>query len=265
MSGTSGDDDTTVSDSGGTMQRLTGAAGARPVDLSVLEQERNVGAGPDWRRAGDEPFLAPGGPVMWCYGRSIDPMRVVRDDERGLVAWLAADSETLAWHPADGRTTREVPLAERFVVDRAPVLQRWRGGGVLRIAPTGRPWSVWLFWEDDGSFAGHYVNLELPHVRRAGETATRDLTLDLWLEPDGGLWLKDADEVAVAVACGRYPAALADEIRAAADWARVDLVEGRAWPLDEEWTSWRPPPDWTALALPDTDVVRAARATTLPG
>ncbi len=162
MSGTSGDDDTTVSDSGGTMQRLTGAAGARPVDLSVLEQERNVGAGPDWRRAGDEPFLAPGGPVMWCYGRSIDPMRVVRDDERGLVAWLAADSETLAWHPADGRTTREVPLAERFVVDRAPVLQRWRGGGVLR-------------------------------------------------------------------------------------------------------TSWRPPPDWTALALPDTDVVRAARATTLPG
>lgn len=118
------------------MQRLTGAATAGPVNVGVLEQERNVGTGPDWRPAGSGPFLAPGDPVMWRYGRSIDPMRVVRDDERGLVAWLAADAELLAWHPADGRSTREVPLAERFDVEKAPVITRWRGGGVLR--PTGR-------------------------------------------------------------------------------------------------------------------------------
>ena len=91
-----------------------------------------------------------------------------------------------------------------------------------------------------------------------------DLTLDLWLEPGGELWLKDADEVEVAVECGRYPAVLADEIRAAADWARVDLVQARAWPLDEEWTTWRPPADWTVVPLPDGDVVHTARAATLP-
>lgn len=254
-------DDVQVSESGGTMQRMSGPAVARPVDLALLEQERNVGAG--WTPAGGAPFLAPGDPVLWLYGRAIDPMRVVRDDERGLVAWLAEDAEIVAWHPADGRSVREVPLAERFAVDRAPVVQRWRGGGVLRIAPTGRPWSVWLFWEDDGSFAGHYVNLELPHTRRGGETATRDLTLDLWLEPDGELWLKDADEVEAAVDGGRYTQTQADEIHAAAGWARAELVEGRDWPLDAEWRTWRPPADWTVPPLPDTPLVQEARRTTL--
>ena len=48
------------------------------------------------------------------------------------------------------------------------------------------------------SFAGHYVNLELVH-ERAGvggpRIHTRDLTLDLWLDADGELWLKDEDEL----------------------------------------------------------------------
>lgn len=248
------------------MMRLTGAATPRTVDLDVLEPERNVGTGPEWRDAGTGPFLAPGDTVLWRYGRSLDPMRVVRDDERGLVAWLAAETELVAWHhPADGRSIREVPLAERFTVERAPVVNRWRGGGVLRIAPTGRPWSVWLFWDDDGSFAGHYVNLELTHRRHRAETATRDLTLDLWLEANGELWLKDADEVEAAVTAARYTRAQADEIHAAAEWARAELVEDKSWPLDEEWTTWQSPVDWATPPLPDTPLVREARRTTLPG
>lgn len=262
MTDISGDADTAVSESGGTMRRLSGPAAPRRVDLSLLETERNVGG--DWPAAGQAPFASYGDVVLWRYGRSIDPMRVVRDDERGLVAWLADGTEQLAWQPADGRSSREVPLAERYVVDRAPVLSHWTGGGVLRIAPTGRPWSTWLFWEDDGGFAGHYVNLELPHVRRDGETATRDLTLDLWVEPSGATWLKDADEVDAAVACGRYSRELADELGAAAEWARAELVEGGSWVLDEEWTAWRPPASWTVPALPDTDEVRAARLASLP-
>ena len=264
MTDTSGDDDITVSESGGTMQRLSGGARARPVDLAVLEQERNVGVGDDWRPAGSGPFLSAGDPVMWRYGRSIDPMRVVRDDERALVAWLAEGTEQVGMAPVDGRLLRDVPLAQRFGVERGPVLRRWNGTGVLRIAPTGRPWSVWVFWEDDGSFAGHYLNLELTHRRRGDQTATRDLTLDLWLEPDGTLWLKDADELDAGVAGGRYSPAMADEVRAVAEWARAELVEGADWPLAEEWTTWRPPATWTTPPLPDTALVAEARRTTLP-
>ena len=258
------DNDTAVSESGGTMTRLSGLATPREVDLALLETERLVDAREGWREGGTGPFLAPGDVLLWRYGRRLEPMRVVRDDERGLVAWLAEDTEVVAWAPADGRAVREVPLAERFLVPGTTVVSRWAGGGILRIVPVTRPWSVWLFWDDDGSFAGHYVNLELPHLRREHETLTRDLTLDLWLEPDGSLWLKDVDELEVSVDSGRYSREVADEVRAATEWARADLVEGADWPLDKEWTTWRPPSDWTIPSLPDTDDVLAARSRTLP-
>lgn len=258
------DSDVQVSGSGGTMQRLTGAATSRAVDLALLEGLRLAEGDGPWSPAGARPFLAAGDVVQWRYGRRCDPMRVVRDDERGLVAWLAADTETVSSAPADGMALRDKPLAERFLGERVATLAAWRGGGILRIAPTDRPWSVWVFHEEDGSLAGHYINLELTHRRSGVETNTRDLVLDLWLEPSGELWLKDDDELEAAVVAGRYDAAQADEIRAIAEWARTDLVEGRAWPLDDEWTTWRPPSGWTVPPLPDTPVVAEARRTTLP-
>lgn len=265
MSDTTGDgapQETATTDSGSTMTRLVGTASPRPVDLALLERHRSVGAG--WPEAGSGPFLAPGEVVHWHYGRSIDPMRVVRDDERGLVAWLAEGTETLAWTPSDGRPLREIPLAERFLAPRAPAVRRWWGGGVLRIAPTARSWSVWVFREDDGSLAGHYLNLELVHRRDGVSTATRDLLLDLWLEPDGALWLKDADELAAAVGTGQLTAAEAEEVRAVAEWARAEVVEAASWVLDEEWTTWQPPAGWTLPPLPDSADVRAGRSRTLP-
>ncbi|CUR61853.1 hypothetical protein NOCA150153 [metagenome] len=256
--------DTATSDSGSSMTRLAGAAAPREVDLRVLEEHRSVGAAPRWRDAGTGPFLASGDVVHWYYGRSIDPMRVVRDDERGLVAWLAEGTEQVAWGPADGRSMREVPLTERFAVPRAPVVRRWRGTGVLRIAPTDRPWSVWVFREVDGTLAGHYVNLELTHRRDGSCTATRDLILDLWLDASDGLWLKDEDELEAAATGGHLAPAAADEVRAVAEWARAEVVEGRSWVLDDEWAMWQPPQEWTTPSLPDSDDVRAARSRTLP-
>ena len=155
-------------------------------------------------------------PVRWStyrYGYFAAPLRVVRDDERGLVAWLPEGSEQLAatratvvaCGTARSRTGRE--LFVRRDVDL--VVTRWRGPGILRIVPTGVPWSIWYFFTDDGAFDGHYVNLELPHLRAAdggARTYTRDLTLDLWLDVDGTLWLKDEDELDAAVAGGAYSA-----------------------------------------------------------
>lgn len=247
------------------MQRLKDAATPRPVALGLLQGLRQAEGDGPWSPAGAGPFLTAGDVVQWRYGRRCDPMRVVRDDERGLVAWLAADTETVASAPADGMALRDKPLAERFLGERVATLAAWRGGGILRIAPTDRPWSVWVFREDDGSLAGHYINLELPHRRCSVETNTRDLILDLWLEPTGDLWLKDADELEAAVASGPLAAGQAEEILAIAEWARADLVEDRAWPLDDEWTTWRPPAAWEVPLLPDTPLVAEARRTTLPG
>ena len=245
-------EDTQVSDSGGTMVRLTGPSRPARPDLAVLEPLR-LEAGEPTRPAGTAPYLEPGEVVGYRYGYFAALLRVVRDDARGLVCWLPAGSEQLTATPRDGRGLRDRPLVDRarlFVErDFDLVVKPWRGPGILRVVPTGVPWSLWYFFADDGAFEGHYVNLELPHHRAADggpRTFTRDLTLDLWLDADGSLWLKDEDELEAAVTSGAYSAPQAAAVREAAEQARHDLVAPRAWPLDEGWETWRPPAEWDA-------------------
>jgi hypothetical protein len=211
------------------------------------------------RPAGDLPYLSRGEVVAWHYGHSVDMLRVVRDDHRGLVAWLPTGSERLVAVPRDGRGVRDRPLAERAALsvsrDYAMKVVPWEGHGVLRVAPTGAPWSVWYFRDEvDGSFQGHYVNLELPHQRPVDgspRTHTRDLTLDLWLE-NGETWLKDADELDAGESAGWCSREQARAIRAIADHARRQLIAPRAWPLDDGWESWQPSADWDEpLSLPE--------------
>jgi hypothetical protein len=228
------------------------------------------------RPLGVAPFLDPGEVVMWRYrdhawelGRpeTASPMRVVRDDERGLVAWLAPGTVQLTKRYADGSDLRDVPLGERFLRDahRVQARSRWRGAGILRIAPVGVPWSVWLFWDvpdlggvptdpadpaayDRWEFEGWYVNLETVHQRCGTETFTGDHVLDLWIEADGTVNVKDADELEAAVEQGRCSAEQAEMIRLNGEHGRASFAAGD-WPFSEEWTRWRPDPGWTAPAL----------------
>lgn len=173
------------------------------------------------RPMGEPPYLDPGGVVLWRYRdhawtegkpETATPMRVVRDDEHGLVAWLAPGTVHLTKRYPDGGDLRDVPLEQRFSrdPDRIQARTRWRGAGILRIAPTARPWSVWLFWDvpdgsghEDWAFQGWYVNLENTHLRSGHDTFTGDHVLDLWIEADGTIHLKDQDELEAAVAQGR--------------------------------------------------------------
>jgi hypothetical protein len=250
-------EDRVVTDSGGTMTRLIDPP--RPVtpDLAVLEPLRRSAYDDPVRPAGGSPYLPVGEVVTWHYGHSADVLRVVRDDERGLVAWLPSGSARLVPVPRDGKGIRDRPLEERCSLalagdyDLKPAT--WRGPGLVRVAPTGVPWSLWYFRDDDGGFEGHYVNLELVHERPVDGSPrvhTRDLTLDLWMQ-DGVSWLKDADELAAGEAAGWYTPAQAATIRDVADRARRELVDPWAWPLDEGWETWRPPDGWDEpLALP---------------
>lgn len=250
------EDEVVVTDSGGTMTRMPGPGRPATPDLTALETLRRVTVPGPLRPAGSAPYLAAGEVLQWHYGASVDLLRVVRDDARGLVAWLPSGSERLAAAPRDGRGLRERSLEERarLAVARDYQMQvvPWRGPGLLRIAPTAVPWSIWYFRGDDGSFEGHYVNLELVHERPADGSPrlhTRDLTLDLWLEA-GEVWLKDADELAAGVAGGWCTESQAEVIREIAEQARDHLVR-RSWPLDEDWETWRPPADWDEpLTLP---------------
>lgn len=213
--------------------------------------------------AGTAPFLAPGTPVAWHFGRSIDVARVVSDDERGLVAWLPTGAPRLTWARRTPGALRDLPLSERFLVtEREWRLGEWRGPGVLRVAPTGKPWSLWWFWDTDGTFGGVYVNLELPHRRvpSSPETHSRDLTLDLWIDADG-CWMKDADELAASVEAGQGTAEQADCIRAIGDHAAAVLMDSTAWPFTEGFEDFRPTEELDAVpALPDVPLAREGLA-----
>ena len=81
------------------MVRLAGPTRPDRPDLAVLEPMR-LDAGEPTRPAGAPPYLAPGEVLTYRYGYFAAPLRVVRDDELGLVAWLPEGSEQLARDPA---------------------------------------------------------------------------------------------------------------------------------------------------------------------
>lgn len=210
------------------------------------------------RRSGTPPFWEPGDVVLWRYQRKVPgyvgpetvrPMRVVRDDADGLVAWLAAGTPILRPVLADGRELRSLPAHDMFRSERAVGRGRWHGSGILKIAPTGAPWSAWLFREPGGAFRGWYVNLEDVHERDDRNVVTQDHVLDLWLTPDRSVRWKDADELAAAVETGRWSVDDADRFR---DDARDVERLVNAWgpPFCDRWEDWRPPAAWPVPGLP---------------
>ncbi len=198
-------------------------------------------------------YWSPGTQIMWRYGApGLDfaaPMRVVRDDERALVAWLPMGTPVLKLVRADGRDLRADP-SDGFLVERRQVEAVWEDYSVLRVLESGRSWSTWVFFHGrTGAFEGWYVNIEDPHVREGLTTRSRDHVLDVWVEPDRTVERKDEDELVLAVEQGRYTAAEAEAITAVA--AEIEEVIA-AWgpPFCDGWETFRPDPAWPRPTLP---------------
>ncbi|WP_020580302.1 DUF402 domain-containing protein [Actinopolymorpha alba] len=180
-------------------------------------------------------------------------MTVVRDDADVLAAWLAPSTPIFKTVLPDGRDLRALPLYDAFRADRALKRDVWRGGGILKVAPTGVPWSAWLFRNADGTFRNWYINLEDVHVRDDANVITQDHVLDVVVYPDGRVEWKDEDELEAAVAAGRYTAE--DAARFEADAREVEeLAAGWGSPFCDGWEDWRPDPAWAIPTLPADSV-----------
>ena len=111
---------------------------------------------------------------------------------------------------------------------------------------------MWLFWSDvsgaEWQFAGWYVNLENAHLRTDRDTYSSDHILDVEIEPDGRVHLKDEDELIAAVEQGRLTSEQAAQIERHADAAIASYRDGD-WPFAAEWRDWRPDPSWTVPEL----------------
>jgi hypothetical protein len=196
---------------------------------------------------------------------------VAADDERGLWLWIASGSVSVELRAADGRTIRDMPFAEWGYVHKVLCEVPWRGD-VLMLHPPNAEYSVWFFFEPDGTFRNWYVNLERPTVRwedgawddgawddgvwddgawDGGGLAgvdTSDHDLDIVVEPDRTWRWKDEEEFAEHL---RHPDVYwvsdPDAVRAAGERV-VKLVEVGEFPFDGTGTDFRPPADWPVPA-----------------
>ena len=214
------------------------------------------------RASGTPPYWQTGAQILWWSGEGplaagvakakdadcavpyfAEPVTVVRDDADGLVVWLATGTPVRRVARADGRGKRD-DKSTLFTAESVQEFGVWAVYDVLRIAPTGRPWSVWvLFAEHTGEFAGWYVNLEEPRTRDEQGVYTRDRVLDLVIDPDRTMARKDEDELALAVEQGRFDAATAAAIeQEAADAEAVVAAWGS--PFCDGWEHFRPDPAW---------------------
>jgi predicted RNA-binding protein associated with RNAse of E/G family len=211
------------------------------------------------RRSGGPPYFLRGRLLDWHYRRpgwrpgdpeTVAPVTVVRDDEDGLVGWLPVGTPYLIPRLADGRDLRAAGSATMFTAPRVQAEAVWHSRHTLRIAPTGRAWSVWMwFGGDDRAFDGYYVNLEAPHTRDETGVYTSDHVLDVEVGTDRRHRRKDVDELAEAVRQGRYTAEEAARIEA--DAAEVEaVVEAWGSPFCDGWETFRPDPSWPVPEQP---------------
>src|SRR5699024_10736207 len=87
------------------------------------------------------------------------------------------------------------------------------------------PYSIWLFYKDDGSLGCYYVNLETPYERTEEGVRTRDLVLDLVVLPRRDWHYKDEDELEGAERTGYFSPAEIAEIRPAGRRAEQHSAE----------------------------------------
>jgi hypothetical protein len=182
----------------------------------------------------------------------VHPGRVVSDDERGLLIWVARGSTIAVETTLDGLFPRDLPFIGWAAAEKAPRVAQWRGPGVLRLFPPGVNHSVWWFRNDKGEFTNWYVNLEEAAVRwDDGDVAGIDVIdqdLDIVVAADRTWRWKDEDDFAERLAVPEHywvP-------DAAAVWAEgrrvIKEIEARVFPFDGTWTDFRPDPSWPVPA-----------------
>jgi Protein of unknown function (DUF402) len=182
------------------------------------------------------------------------PTRVVCDDERGLLLWMARGTPSMNEVTADGRGARGMPFADWVRLPYRLQLGTWQGPGILLYFPPAADHSVWFFWTEAGEFDCWYVNLEECATRwDDGEVAGVDVVdqdLDVVVAPDRTWRWKDEDEFTERLAFPDHYW-VADEQAVRAEGRRViKLAEAGDFPFDGTWTDFTPDPSWSVPTLP---------------
>ena len=93
-----------------------------------------------------------------------DSVRVVDDDDRGLLTWMARGSQVIRRANLTGQSVRRLPLGEQLRVPKIHVLSSSADRDVLCLTPRQSSYAItWGFAR--GEFEGWYINLQTPAKR----------------------------------------------------------------------------------------------------
>jgi len=179
----------------------------------------------------------------------VQPMRVISDDETGLLLWHPVGSDIARLVDVDGNTPHDIAVDR--MRDPKLTLQSWTDYDVLVLMRPNVAHAVWWFFQE-GVFAGWYVNLEAPYARRPDSVDTTDHVLDIVATPQRQWEWKDADEFDEHICNLLYFDSAAAAAIQAEGHRLIKLIEAGEFPFDGTHTGFRPDPDWPTLRLTGT-------------
>jgi hypothetical protein len=211
------------------------------------------------------PRFAPGRPLLHRHFTTRElvwaPLvRVVSDDERGLLLWMAHGSPMRREVSLSGAGPRGMPFDRWLATPKHMVTDVHRGPDILKLIPPAGPdgnaaaHSVWWIFRPGRQFAAWYVNLEQPIARwDDGAVAgidTTDFDLDIWVWPNRTWAWKDEDELAERLGFPEhYWVPDADAVWAAGRRV-IPAIERGDFPFDGTWCDFRPDPSWGVPEFP---------------
>nr|WP_239152833.1 DUF402 domain-containing protein [Virgisporangium aliadipatigenens] len=183
-------------------------------------------------------------------------VRVVSDDERGLLLWMPHGTPVIRELAADGAGLRDMSFADWIRVEKRIVMDVHRGPDILKLVPPDGAHSVWWLFGPGQQFAAWYVNLESPSERwDDGDVAGLDLTdfdLDIWVWPNRHWEWKDEDELAERLGFPDHYWVPHPESVWAEGRRVVPAIESGTFPFDGTWCDFRPDPAWELVpAVPE--------------
>jgi hypothetical protein len=179
-------------------------------------------------------------------------VRVVEDDERGLLLWMPHGTLVRREVTLAGQSPRDLPFEDWLAAPKHMVDGVHRGPNILKLVPPGAAHAVWWLFTLDYEFIAWYVNLEQPLVRwddgAAAGIDTTDFDLDIWVRPDRTWYWKDEHELAERLGFpDQYWVSDPDAV-----WAEgrrmIPRIEAGEFPFDGTWCDFRPDPGWTVPA-----------------
>lgn len=188
--------------------------------------------------------------LLW----SAVPARVISSTPSQLISYLPTGTvgtcATNRGLPETAGMNRDQRKLLAMKTCHAVVAERNEAPDKLNFYRPGRWARINLGWDGEtGAFLGWYVNFELPPSATPAGLVSKDLVLDLWVDPDRTWRWKDA---------GDYRRALDDHILGPEIEAPIrsevelvlDEISNRSGPFSTEWLGFRPDPQWPTPELP---------------